>query len=270
MDEFHLHCLRCSNPPFEVYSTNMSLNPDLALKDLKSYVAKSSLRITSEAESPFRLSEEIGYRFNFFLQPPFFLYSCLMSIRKLQNLVIQQGGDPTAGASEVLAEIEKTGDKKTNWYDQLKYLYSSAENRNDTRTLLIDLAIASVRRHLRSEINELDVLSALLDMHDQLFPPLENSAWADESLQTPYNTLSHIVGKQLNSISVKFDDIRADLGLDQSLSHRKRIEFAPPKVRPALLAFLINNPDYDKNCFLVMSFESSTLDKRNSPDFWSG
>jgi hypothetical protein len=238
----------------------MSLNPDIAIDDLVAYLAKSNLELSYEAELIFRLAEEVGYRYNFYLQPDFFLYSCLNNIKKLQSLITKIGPDPIAGASEVLKRIEESGDEKTNPYDQPKYLYSYSGERDDTRTLIVDLAISSAKRHARSEISDLDVLCALLDSHDYLWPPTKNSTWLDESLQVPYNTLSHIVGRYISSLWIKFEAIRSQLGLQDQFSLRKvRVELAPPAVRPSLISFLIENPDYDKNCFLIMSFQKTSL-----------
>lgn len=241
----------------------MSLTPDMAIIDLKKYITKSHLKLSGEAETVFRTAEEIGYRYNYYLQPYFFLYSCLKNIRKLQTLIVKRGGDPIAGTSKVLNKIEEFGDEKTNPYDQPKYLYSFSEARNDTRTLMVDLAISSAKRHLHSEINEFDVLNALLDSHNYLCPPNENFAWADEALNVPYNTLSHVVGRYIDDIWVKFEVIRSELGLHDQFSIRNlRIELAPPTVRPSLISFLLDNPDYDKNCFLIMSFQQTRLHEK--------
>ena len=159
---------------------------------------------------------------------------------------------------KLLQIIEKSGNSERDWYDQSDFLYSSQGCRTYTRSVLIDLAISIAQRKRHSELTDLDIVEALLESHDIWVPAFENRSWSDTALHTTYNTLSHITCEYVNSLWVKFDDIRQELGIfSLSAFQNMPVESAPPAARSAILSFLVDHPNYHKNCFLIMSFKGT-------------
>jgi hypothetical protein len=76
------------------------------------------------------------------------------------------------------------------------------------------------------EINESDLIFSILDNYDDEFPLTNNSTWIDERFHTPYNTLSHIVGRYSEDLWVKSDDVRWELTRPHFKEYDLAISFA--------------------------------------------
>lgn len=91
---------------------------------------------------------------------------------------------------------------------------------------------------------------------------MDNGQWTDEALHVPYNTLSHIHGRFEKSLWIKFEEIREELSLGDPISAKQApIDSAPAYLKPSVMAFLSENPDYRKNCFLIMPFTETDFHK---------
>ena len=132
----------------------MSLDPDIAIEDLKRYVDAFDLVLSESAESIFRRVEDLGHKYDYHPEYRFFLCPILERVKKIQSLVIQEGGDPIAAAANVIQKIEGTAHNSLHDGYDLEYPpYSTSERHGDTRTRLADLAIAIARRNRHSGIH---------------------------------------------------------------------------------------------------------------------
>jgi len=159
-------------------------------------------------------------------------------------------------ASELLEKVANAIDFDP--YDSQSEPYSRKENRDaDPRTRIIDLAMAIARRTLRREIGTTDVVEALLEVHNESCPPEDNDDWTDTRLQLPHNIVSHILGTYHKVLDLSFSAILEALNVPDR--PRTPVEAAPASIRSAVLRLLQDHPDYDRNCFLIMSFASSRI-----------
>ncbi|PGT77455.1 hypothetical protein COD15_01635 [Priestia megaterium] len=78
----------------------------------------------------------------------------------------------------------------------------------------------------RFVINESDIVLSILDIHDNDFPSYDNGEYIDKKLQTPYNTISHIVGHFSEHLWVRNDDIRWELTNINKKNYDIAISFA--------------------------------------------
>jgi hypothetical protein len=236
----------------------MTFDPEYAIEDLEQYLGRFNFKLSEAAEIIFKEAEKIGHIYDFNVYPSFYLYAALKQSKKFKSVVIRNGGDPIVGSAKLLKIIEMDGSSERDWYGQPKLFYSTSKERESIRARLIDLTIESARRKGHTEIKDVDIIEALLELHDEEFPPLENEQWTSSELKTNFNTLSHITGNYVKEIWVGFDDVRRELGLlDPISSQNLPVESAPLAARPAVLSLLVDYPDYHQNCFLIMSFQDT-------------
>lgn len=234
----------------------MKYTPKDAIDDLINYLNTRGFTLSYQAKEIFLQAENINYKLNADVYYPSYLAAIIKQIKPFQALIIENGDDPNE-----LFEICLSGIKPENTiedYDTYYPPYSSVD-RNGPRESMIDFSLVAAQRNKRNEIRELDVLEALLNAQDEFLPPLDNVMWKPESeLRVPYNTLSHIHGQYSKKLWIKFDDIRRELSLGGLESTRKSpLDAAPSRLKTSVLSFLYDNPDYHKNCFLIMPFSST-------------
>lgn len=136
-------------------------------------------------------------------------FSLLKNVHSFKITFYQYGGK-----SDHLKEkyLKKVKEESRDTYQDCDTLYSSEENRNNCiRPLLIDFCISEVKKDERVEINELDLVEALFNIHDKMFPIIDNISYNDERFHTAYNTIAHLLCMPNEDIWVKFDDIRTDI-----------------------------------------------------------
>lgn len=234
------------------------LTPETALSDLQSYLQRFGISLSDDAEQIVAAVEEIGLENDRDIYDWTFLAGLLAAFGPLRSAMIRLGGNPKVAFEEALASVREDGDEYQDGADEPPY--STGRRGLDTRTVVVDLAISIARRNHRSEVTGADLVEALIDSHDRVYPPQENDTWSDEALHTPYNTLAHITGSYHPALWVRFSDLRKEIGLLGSpASNLSPAETAPPEVRAAVLILLDEHPDYARNCFLIMPFRETPV-----------
>lgn len=230
----------------------MILTSELAVADLEQYLHSLGFRISKAARKVFVQAEELAEKGDTFLFPQHFLLSLLQNVPQFQKTVNSLGGDFDKAINVVMDEIRQL---KFDSYGSDDDLYSSDRNVTNSRGGLIDLCLAIAQKNMRSEIFDVDILPALFKYYDEISPAHWNLDRHDEHLQTPYNTLAHLVSVYDPHLFIKFSDILEQLNL--TVAFRSPIENAPAEIRASLLRLLQDHPDYNTNCFIIMSFSNT-------------
>lgn len=225
--------------------------PKGAIEDLQRHLAANNFTLTDPAKSLFLEAERIAERLNMEFYAQVLLSALLTHFAPLRKLLIRQGLSP----EDAVYRLEQVLLK--NRFDEYSHedLYSGVECRGGLRTRLIDRCVEVASRRRRVFITGSDVLEALLEEHDEVFPIAENSDWADKRLRVSHNTLSHIHGRFDPDLWISFDDVRRDLSLvSPAAARRAPVDKAPQRLRAAVWAFMADHPDYALNCFIIMPF----------------
>lgn len=237
---------------------NMNHQIAASLDDLHKYVEGLGYILSPAAARTFEELEKIAFSNDNPPLPNAIVLSLVRTIPLFRNLLIKYSGG--SNSAEELFELDiKASLDDLDTYARNKTPYSEVEKRKlGTRSSLIDLTLAIAQRHSRIHVFDTDILEACLQQHEEIFPIYENGNWTDERLHNNYLTLSHILGTYHPDLDIKFDHIRSELGLvPLGPANLSPVESAPYEIRPYLLQLLQDYPEYDKNCFLVMSFDST-------------
>lgn len=238
----------------------MEYTPNTAIDDLEKYLKKYGFQLSEKARFLFIEFEKRGYQSDRDLYPYIVMPVFLKHLHRLRSLMLRKGGDPD-DAIEIFEHEQKTLTNEDPYAHELG-TYSCSKWRGGYRQQLADITMSVTRRNERTEILPLDILEGYLESHDETFPPTENSGWTDEALKVPYNTLSHIHGRYISALWVKFDDIREELELQLPSAVRKApIDAAPGHLKPFVMSFLADHPDFRRNCFLIMPFHETEFHK---------
>lgn len=231
------------------------LTAEDALRDLEGYVSSFGFRLSNAARRVFAYAESYAERVSVFPTDALFLISLLEASPRFSETVTALGGNPIEAIRILAPDAE---DKFIGPYDFDLNPYSDTEHRRiGTRTRLVDLCLAISRRSRRREIFDIDIVDALFQTRSDQFPPEENEMWTDERLHTHFTTLSHIAGQYYQVLDVSFAQVREQLGISEST--KSPVESAPAEIRASVMRLLQDHPDYDRNCFLIMSFASTHL-----------
>lgn len=226
------------------------------LEDFDAYLARHGCSVTPTARKIIERMERTGEQFDRDPYDDGFLLAILEESPTIRAAVDRLGGD-AAKAIDVLREHATKPDidyADTGWY-------TSTTDRLLAKLGVADLAVAAAKRRGKRKIGEVDLLEALLRYVDATAPVTDHQMWIDERLVTPYHTLSHILGAYCRELDVRFTVLLADLGVT-TRAERLPPETAPPHLRPSLIRFLEDYPDYDRNCFLMMAFGRSPARSR--------
>lgn len=233
----------------------MSLTPDLAIADLDQYVSSLGYRLSGGARKIFEAVEyfvaeidttpllehyaimliEVSPRFREAVKQLSTDYD--KSVRTLKHHAISSIFDPYG--SEILP-------------------YSARECRKlVSRTRIIDLCLAIAQKYGRKEVFDMDVVQALFETHNESAPISENSLWTDKKLNTNYNGLAHFIGHYERCLDIPFELILKHLEIE--VVPKSPVEQAPAVVRSGVLSLLQDYPDYQRNCFVIMSFSRTSV-----------
>jgi hypothetical protein len=228
------------------------------MADLADYVERRGIRLSWVAEAIFRDTEIIASGFGVYPFGESYLAGILGRYPPLQDTLI--GG--AQSVSRVVKAIEKhlSNDSPSSTpFLNDRTPYSSRKHRGGSpRTRMIDLAILIARENNRIEVWGADVVEAMLRSHDEAFPAGENGTWADQRLHTEYNSLAHIIGEYLPELDVSFDTVRVAIAAHPAANFpNDPFGSAPPEIHSGLRLFLEDHPNFERNCFLMMSFNPS-------------
>lgn len=239
------------------------MSPQNYLQDFVQYVENTGLRASDSVKKLILAIETLGEETNRELDTQYVLLILLRDLGPLRNFLIRKGLDPDLAIESVHKDLKREQTLDLDPYAvEHDDLYSSKDYRSGFRAQLIDHSIAAATRHSRDELQPFDIFEGCMDAHDENFPVKKNNLWADELLQTPFNTLAHLRGWHSPYLWIKFEDVRSELGLQSNgVIRTSRVELAPARLQPAVRSLLADFPDYRKNCFLIMPFRETPLHK---------
>ncbi|WIT11117.1 nucleotide-binding protein [Paucibacter sediminis] len=230
-------------------------DPQFFLDDFAAYAKKSGVPLSPDASALLFKVETEAAAANSWIHTGLYLANLIDEIADFKRVLLKHGLDPHQASDRARRVALDTGGDK--YQDTSDDLYSSDDG-SGTRSLIGGAAVTRARSQGKTSLSLLDLLSAVFDVHDAYSGPLSNAEWTDEGLHVPFNTLSHILGRRYPELWLPFDTVRRDLGLlTPEAMRREPIEGAPSHVRNGLLSFFADNPDYGKNCFLIMPFRES-------------
>lgn len=210
----------------------MTLKPKLAIRDLQSYLRLRGFGISDRAKKVFLEAEEISFQYDTTLLCECVLLALVNSSPRFQGSLVASGSDLSLIAPLIHQYIREN---RTNAYHKDGLApYSNGQSSRD-RKRFIDRCVDKGRRDSRDQIVETDLLEVLIELPEDLAAPLLSTKDKDKSYITP----------------------RRQINLALFLTGT-----VPPHIRGSVFRFRKDNPDYEKNCFLVMSFSSSALHKR--------
>lgn len=234
-------------------TTNKIYSPEEAIRDLNNYVESRGFSLSEKARNIFLFTETLGDSIGKDILYETYLTALLKTSDILKTIIIEQGYDP-----QELFILCKTIIQARSFSEEYHTYFPpySSKKRGGFRESVVDACLVAAQRSGVKVVNEANVIEALLDAFDEQVPSFENREYIDKKLHTPYNRLCHIVGQYEEGLSVKFDEIRAELG-DISIGRKSSIDIAPSRLKVSVLTFLNDHPDYQKNCFLIMPFSKT-------------
>jgi len=177
-------------------------------------INKNSLNILVESEL-LCFNKNITFLFSDLLLP------LINKFPEFEEIINRYGGNSKL-ASSFIEEILN----KDRGEDYSVENYYSIEDKYNDRFQIIDNCMRYAKENNRFVINESDIVLSILDIHDNDFPSYDNGEYSDKNLQTPYNTISHIVGHFSEHLWVKNDDIRWELTNISKKNYDIAISFA--------------------------------------------
>lgn len=222
-------------------------------QDAISYATSNGVSVAADAVEIIRETERLAFTLRNPVYGWTYLAVLLQSLKAARASLARHGADPDYVASQFLTFLKTHAEDvphEVNPYDESDtYTEPFRNDRSSVRSAVIDLAIAAAKRE-EVAVSALILFEAVLDLEEWVL----NSADGAAQITTP--TLADVIwGVDGAALAIRFSDIRDDLGLPHSpVSKQRPVDLAPPSVRAAAHAFLVDNPNYSKNCFLIMPF----------------
>lgn len=227
-------------------------DPQWFVDDFTIHAAKNGVTISPSARALLIAFECRAKELDSWLSLQVVLSVLVRDVAEMRRILMKNGLDPSAALVVINRDVKvKGGDR---YHDGDDDLYS-AEETFSNRSLIGNAAMSRARILQLGELQSLDIVASVFDVHESCNPATLNSDWTDVELQVTYNTLSHVLGWYRPALWIPLDKIRRELGiLLPEVLRRERIEGAPAHIRTGLLTFFAEHPEYEKNCFLIMPF----------------
>jgi hypothetical protein len=204
----------------------MHINPEIAIIDLHNYLVKEDYTLTDTVLNTFIMMEEICFKNDFNILEWHLLLPLIKCSPTFIEIIKLLGGNVDLTAN-IIMDFYKKYDDPLDSYQSDQNLYSiDEEELPNIRKLFINesIYIAKTRKH--KLIDELDLILGFLNVIDEFSPLFENGMYTEKKLQTPFNTLSHILGEYHEELFVKFDDIRGEINKLIKTTYDIAISFA--------------------------------------------
>lgn len=187
------------------------MKPEDLMKDLDEFLTQKGYNLPKATRSVIEQAERIAFSENMHPYLATYLLALIQRSPILREKIDQLGGDWRKGVDIILKKLpEKKGIGET--YAEDNYGYSSPRHRPIIdRTRLIDKCIHIARREGRNTIIGNDIFEAIVEVHEDEYPIIENYMWTDSRLNVPYITLSHIAAQFDSSIFIKVEHLQNTL-----------------------------------------------------------
>jgi hypothetical protein len=220
------------------------------MADLRALVRGEGFTLAPTADALFEWVEQFSETVALtdpYLQ--FYLLALLERSVDFRNAVRNFGGDPEAGAQIIRGEVEPDYEEPYG----SDSLYSERVGDNlPLRPWMIHLAMQSAAADARRELQERDVVAAVLEF-EQRMQEENGNRFTDPRLRVPDLMLANIVARFDSSLAVRLRDLKQYFQLrDEAVVTR-----APLMLRTPLTRLLQDHPAVDRNAFVIMSFAAT-------------
>lgn len=241
----------------------MDSTPDEALLDATRYLSAVGVELTPEAQAVIDAAERLAWSLDTVVYPWTYTTAVLQHVRQLRAAIAAKGTDPSVAAALFERETRDIGKRETigTSYDLAADSYSApfhGDRSFSVRAQIIDLALAAARRR-NNVVDGVAMCEAVFASHDATFPYLTNGNSSDKRLQTPFNTLCHALGRYESDLDIRLSELREALGIPEASPGERPLQDVPHAARAALLSLLVDHPNYERNCFLIMPFVQTPL-----------
>lgn len=225
--------------------------PQQAMNEIEKYFRDAECPLSPTAKKIFLASEELGFEFDTDMYHQVYFTAIVRELKPFQSFLLRKGcSSPQEILQYCVDELKQISGPLDPYGASLPFVYSI-----DDRSRLCKATLDFVRRRVKDEVSGLDVLGGFLNLFDEINLPLNNGHHESSHLSVPYNTLEHVISVPEKSMWIKFEEIRQELlPLSNSEIHKIPINAAPEYLQPTVRRLLADFPDYQKNCFLMMSF----------------
>jgi hypothetical protein len=204
----------------------MHINPVIAINDLHNYLVKEDYTLSESVLNTFIMMEEICYNNDFNILEWHLLLPLIKCSSYFINVINLLGGNADLTVN-IIMDFYKDRDDPLDSYQSDQRLYSKDdEELPNIRKLFIDESIHNAITRKHKIIDEFDLILGFLNVIDILTPLFNNGLYYEKKLQTPYNTLSHILGDYHKDLFIKFDDIRGEIDKMITTTYDIAISFA--------------------------------------------
>lgn len=191
-------------------------------KDLVNFITSKGFSINENSLNILIEAEELCYRLNINFFSSDLLLPLIKRFTVFGEIIDKYGGNRVLAVEIIERRLNSELEFRDKYYT-IKYLVEELSN---CRYIIINECMKHAKEDNRSEIQELDILLSLLDVHDKEFPLYDNSGIIDTRFHTPFNTLSHIILEYSEYLWVKNDDIRWEVKYSNKRSYDIAISFA--------------------------------------------
>lgn len=195
------------------------------IADLKGYlIKKRGFSITENSLNILISGEEMCFQRNIYFFDSDLLLPLLIHSPNFREIIDKYGGN----SKLAIKFLENLLNHPSEYNERDNYTFTSYSIEEDYnyRYLLIENCIKHAKNNNRSEINEADLILAILDIHDKEFPVYNNATCTDVRFHTPFNTFSHIVGYYSEHLWIKNDDIKWELSNSNKRNYDIALSFA--------------------------------------------
>jgi TIR domain len=198
------------------------------LADLDHYLStgrKTPLALTDDARAVMELIERTGDRLDIAPYEETYVYALISRCPEFRAAIDANGGSSTATRTIFYRQLR---DFPWESYDEASLFSEPGE-----RSQFVEAAIAAANG--RQTISGVDIALGVLAVYDRACPPMQsNAGFYDPRMQTPYNTLAHIISRYSRSLYVSFDALREHLRKPKSPRPlRVFISYARPDAKAA-------------------------------------
>lgn len=200
----------------------MKASPEIIVGDLVNFLNNRGYTLSKSALKIFTEVELLCHRYDIAVLYHDFLLPLINNFSEFARIIDRNGGDSTSA----IKWLEGALSAETGKRDKYKEITPYSEGRESaSRRSIIERCIKMLKGN-RTVISEIDIIYAIMELHEEDIPVFENGIWTDERLHTPYITLSHIMGEYSQYLWVNFEIIRRELHFQDGREYDVAVSFA--------------------------------------------
>lgn len=188
----------------------MSITPADIIIDLENYIDLYNLKLSKDAKKTIEDIEEFSFKCNYPCNYILFFSKTIRNMKELQRLFYNKGINPNLAALILEIKFYDLIDTSTN-YQKGSKLYSYIHNRcSHDKTAILDKAMQYCVKEGRFILENSDIILAAMDFFENNVKQ-NKQVNLDCDLGMEEITLTHICGKNDESLSIGFNEIKGIL-----------------------------------------------------------